>query len=127
MEAMIVVATSEVRNMRSASQQERTRHESEMARLFSALEEARSEVNRLADDLAATAVEQREAMDSKSILMQAELAASRTALERAQAKSRLRQVRIAILSKEPVDRDMLSLVEKTLQDFNDDEGDEPKE
>ncbi len=118
MEQLIGSARNEVRSIRERSNEERAKRDAEAQRLNSALDAARSEVDRMAEELAFNSANQREALNSQSLLLQAEVVASRARLEREQAKSRLRQVRLSILSHDPVDEVTLAIIEKALSDFD---------
>jgi murein DD-endopeptidase MepM/ murein hydrolase activator NlpD len=117
-EDLIVVAHREVRSIRETNRAEREQRVADAARLSSALAEARSEVGRLSDALDTETAERYSQLDAKAQLMQAEIATARARSDKEQAQARLRQVRLAILNREPVDSELLSIVEKSLSDLD---------
>lgn len=121
MQALAAAAAAEVAAIRGREDEIRNEYQDQVTHLSESLAMTRSEMSTMAEELSAASEAQIAALDAQAALAQAEIAASRAHLERQQAVSRLRQVRIAILSKDPVDHDLLAVVDKSLADMNADE------
>lgn len=115
--SLIDNARGEVRTIRREGEATRRRHNEQVTALASALSDSRDEMTRLADELAEAGDHQKAALDAQSMLAQAQIENQKADLERQQAVARLRQVRVAILRKEPVDADLLAIVEKSLREM----------
>jgi hypothetical protein len=122
--AIIDTARGEVRSIRRESEAARRRHNDKVSTLANALDDSRDEMTRLADELAEASQHRRAALDAQATLAQAQVEAQKAELERQEAVARLRQVRVAVLRREPVDVDLLAVVEKSLNDLI---GDSPAE
>lgn len=114
---LIENARQEVRVIRRKSEDDRRRHNNQVTTLATALNDSRDELTRLAEELAEAGAQRRAALDAESLLAQAEIESAKAEQERKQTIARLRQLRVAILKRDPVDEALLEIVERSIRDL----------
>lgn len=121
--AVVESAKAEAELLRVELDEERRQHGEEVARLSAALTEAiskpvantaelddlRSEVNRLANELASAESNLQQVVSAQSIMSNAAVSA-----ERQRLNARLTQLRIALLERTPVDAELIAMVDQAL-------------